>query len=41
LLSDQGKLAEMTAAAKKLAKPEAARSIAIELERFAKGTDQA
>jgi UDP-N-acetylglucosamine--N-acetylmuramyl-(pentapeptide) pyrophosphoryl-undecaprenol N-acetylglucosamine transferase len=40
LLSDQDKLAEMTAAAKKLAKPEAARSIAIELERFARGADQ-
>jgi UDP-N-acetylglucosamine--N-acetylmuramyl-(pentapeptide) pyrophosphoryl-undecaprenol N-acetylglucosamine transferase len=41
LLSDPDKLADMTAAAKELAKPEAARSIAIELERFAREVDQA
>ncbi len=38
LLSDPSKLSGMAAAAKELAMPEAARSIAVELERYAQGT---
>jgi len=41
LLKDKNKLEEMALAAAKLARPQAAQSIALELEGFAKGTDTA